>query len=230
MNNSNFNIVQLLLVAVLFVACTSVFVACDGLSGARTQARIMQNNTQLRGIHQSLVVYSQSNKNWFAGIDRTGENDEIDVESRFQTLLDGDYFTPEYAVSPSETDASIVLWDGTTPVTAANYSFAMLQIPDKNPDIVADTQGRRSEWAQTLNSQAAVMSDRNTGTASATASIHTAGGETGWAGSILWNDNAVMFEPSDAFETRYVGGELNPSDKLFEAGDEFDALMVHTGN
>jgi type II secretory pathway pseudopilin PulG len=230
MNNSNFNIVQCALVAVLVIVSMGLVVACDGMSASRETARRMQNSTQLRGIHQGLVTYANSNRNWFPGINVSGENDGIDVESRFQALLDGDYFTPEYAISPSETDPGIVERVGTSPVTKANYSYAMLQVPDANPDIEDNKQGRRSEWGQSLNSQAIVVSDRNTGTASATDSIHSDNNTAGWLGSVLWNDNHVGFETTDTFETKYDGGELNTSDKLFEANDFFDALMIHTGN
>ena len=230
MKNANFNIVQLLLVAVLVFVSGSLFVACDGLSASRTEARRMQNNTQLRGIHQSLVTYANSNKGSFPGINRRGDNEGIEVESRFQILLEGHFFTPEYAISPSETEASIAPWDGTSPVATTNYSYAMLQVPDANPKKTDSEQGRRSDWAMTLNSQAIAVSDRNTGTASATSSIHTRSNQTGWSGSVLWNDSAVMFEPDDTFTTKYVGGEMNTSDKLFEAEGNYDALLIHTGN
>ena len=229
MNNSGFNIVQLALVVALVLVSSSLIVACGNLSASRETARRMQNSTQLRGIHQGLVTYANSNKNRFPGINLAGENDGIEVESRFQTLLVGNFFTPEYAISPSETDQNITAWDGTSPLSSANYSYAMLQVPDNNPELQDHKQGRRTEWGQTLNSQAIVMSDRNTGGAKAPASYHS-GGSSGWSGAVLWNDNHVGFESTDTYETKYDGGELNPSDKLFEAKDNFDAFLIHAGN
>ena len=97
----------------------------------------------------------------------------------------------------------------------------MLQIPTEG--------GRHAEWAQTLNSQAIVLSDRNTATQANPASIHVDPGDP-WAGSVLWNDNHVGFEQEDVFETKYGHGELNEADRLFEATGTEEALMMHAGN
>ena len=230
MSNSSFNIVQLALVAVLAVVASGLIVACGDISAARETARRMQNNTQLRGIHQGLVTYSTSNSNRYPGINLDGDNDGIEIEARFQSLLEGDYFTPEYAISPSEIDPAIVEWDGTSPLTNLNYSFAMLQVSDANPDKEDHEQGRRTEWGQTLNSQAVVMSDRNTGISGSPTSVHTTSSQSAWSGGVLWNDNHVMFETVDTFLTKYGGGAENPSDKLFEAAGDYDAQLIHAGN
>ena len=139
-------------------------------------------------------------------------------------MFEGDFITPEYAISPFETEM-ITEWDSeaSRAVNTENYSFAMLQLPEQN------SEGRRTEWGQTLNSQAIVVSDRNTGTKAKPSSIHTEKpGE--WAGSVLWNDNHVGFEQEDVFETKYGNGELNKADRLFESTGTHDAMMLHSGN
>ncbi|MEM9347529.1 MAG: hypothetical protein AAGB26_13015, partial [Planctomycetota bacterium] len=80
-------------------------------------------------------TYASGNQNWFPGLNEFGEDERITVEQRFQILMDEDYITPEYAISPSETEM-IMAWEGggrvhedKAPVTKANYSYAMLQIP-----------------------------------------------------------------------------------------------------
>lgn len=190
-------------------------------------SRRMQNSTQLRGIHQGLVTYANSNKYFFPGLNKLGEDDKIAVEERFQLLMEDDYFTPEYAISPSEIEP-IREWDHRSgdPVATSNYSYAMLQIPQAG--------GRRVEWSQTLNTHAIVLSDRNTGTIADPASIHSAS-KGPWVGSVLWNDNHVAFEYSDEFETLYGENETdvvkpNPGDRLFESPGDDDALLIHTGN
>lgn len=229
MRQSSINIVQIAIA--VFAAVIIVAILLPNLGGSRP-APIMRNSMQLRGIHQGLVTYANSNKDWFPGINKLGEDEGITVESRFQILLEQDYITPEYVLSPSETEPKTE-WEGyyasdteTQPVTSRNFSYAMLQIPSEG--------GRREEWHQTLNSQAIVLSDRNTNTTSKPRSIYT--DEPGdWRGSVLWNDNHVGFENEDWFETRYGGtqdepGELNPEDRLFTAEGTEDALMIHTGN
>lgn len=206
--------------------CVVVFVTIAiAVSEVNTRDRRRHpNSTQLRGIHQGLMTFANSNKNLFPGIAPDGSTINVEVEYRFQVLFEGDFITPEYAISPSETEP-IMEWDDEigSPVTAENYSFAMLQLPE-----VGDT-GRRSEWSQTLNTQAIVVTDRNTGSKAMPSSIHTDQPDD-WAGRVLWNDNHVSFEHTDEFETKYGSGELNEADRLFEADNSFDALLIHSGN
>lgn len=253
---SGFTIQELLVVIVLVMVVVSFNVPVD--AAARRTARRMQNSTQVRGIHQSLVVFANSNKNRFAGFDSRGQivangneatgnsGDGDTVQARFWILLEGDFFTPEYAISPSEvTDVDEWDWRGnpTPPVlwndNEKNYSYAMLGI-DGNAGQAPVARGRGQEWSQTLNTQAVVVSDRNTGTNATNQieSIHT--GDRGeWSGSVVWNDNHVGFEMGGPyFETKYGNGRLNvddfgtPTDNLFSSDADpagnagMDALMV----
>lgn len=224
MRQSTFNIVHLaiaLLSAVVFVTIA----AAVGQANRRTTPRISHSNTQLRGIHQGLVIYANSNKNWFPGINELGENAGINVEQRYQLLIEGDFFTPEYAISPSETEG-LATWDPDAgpPITSENYSFAMLQIPHHE-------NGRRAEWAQTLNSQAIVLSDRNVKSVYQPRSIHNKKDDKSWKGNVLWNDNHVEFVSRGCvFETKYQGAGLNQADHLFLSDSPLDAYLIHSGN
>lgn len=262
---SGFTITDMLAVTMAVVVVLATQLPAD--AAARRTARRMQNSTQLRGIHQALVTHANSNKDNFAGLDSkgdivadtdktTGSSGAGDtVQARFWILLDGDFFTPEYAISPSEV-ANITDYDPGQAAVAApvqwnervkHYSYAMLGIRgDKlNPTKPAeDARGRHAEWSQTLNSQSIVISDRNSGDDAMdnVGSIHT-DGQGDWTGSVLWNDNHVGFEDWHAgFATKYGNGELNADDfndgldNLFEdqkigknaAG--FDALMIIADN
>lgn len=223
MRFSSFNIVHLAIA--LFVLVLGVVLFMAVMQSSARDRKPTRNSSQLRGIHQGLVTYSTSNKEWFPGINELGEDEAITVEERFQILIKDEFFTPEYAISPSEIDSDIEPWDpdGGEALSDRHYSYAMLQVPAKE-------DGRRNEWRLTLNSQAIVISDRNTGTPTNPHSIHTDPGH-GWAGSVLWNDNHVEFENGDCvFETVYDSGDLNRSDHLFVADGLFDALMIHSGN
>ena len=111
------------------------------LGAARRTSRQMANNTQLRGIHQSLVTFAQSNKRggndgYFTGVDAkgnvhpngslTGESgDGTEPGARVWALLDGNYFTPEYTVNPADTHAVELLVPAggpVPPVTPDNHS------------------------------------------------------------------------------------------------------------
>jgi len=242
-----FTLIELLVV--ISIIALLIAILLPALGAARRTARRMQNSTQLRGIHQGLVTFANSNKSKFAGLDSKGQTvadgprttgnsgkGEI-IQARYWILLNGDYFTPEYAISPSETanvteydpdatDPAPVQWAGSGGVK--HYSYAMLQfaaggtgVPSPFHITVATTR-RAAEWEQTLNSQSIVVSDRNIG-ADANAnlqSIHT--DEPGeWTGSVLWNDNHVAFENTPLFATKYADAGLNtdangnPADHLF---------------
>lgn len=233
-----------------------IAILLPALGAARRTARRMQNATQVRGIHQGMITFANSNRGYFPGMDSRGNilADGVDTglsgdgdtpQARYWVLLDGNFFTPEYAISPSEVQL-ITPYLGSGPVTADNYSYAMLDydttgqpsVPSTGltsgqaPAYAVDpaTAARASEWRDTLNSQAVVMSDRNTGLDASTQiqSIHTDPGD--WRGTVLWNDGAVGFENTYQLTTRYGNGAINNSDNLFMddgAPNGADAVLVH---
>lgn len=217
-----------------------------------------QGSSQLRGIHQGMFTYANSNKEHFPGLDSKGNilpnsaedtgnsGDGDTVQARYWIMFDGNFFTPEYAIAPRETDARITEYDpylGATqhPVlfdsNTIHYSYAMLSI-NGTPGQLPDAADRASEWAQTTNSQAVVVSDRNTGrnATAAVQSIHTSS-PGDWEGSILWNDNHVdHYTESHILETRYGNGPVHvdahgdPNDNIFEPAGGDDAYLIHQGD
>ena len=250
---TGFTLIELLVV--ISIIALLIAILLPALGAARRTARRMQNSTQLRGIHQGLVTFANSNKNNFAGLNSKGgalgnsnantggSGDGNTVEARYWILLNGDYFTPEYAISPSETEAiTDYKEDVDLDVQADNYSYAFLELGEiTNPGDTPDSPGRVAEWKQTLNSQAIVVSDRTLDDTNYY-SIHTENdGNENWAGSVLWNDNHVAYENSSSaeFETKFANGALNDDgdiDGLFEDNDgadgsgEVDAYMIAEGS
>lgn len=219
MRQNSFTIIGLATVVFCVIAIVSIFLAFTQHS--KRKAERIDDGMQLRGIHRGLVTFSNANKNWYPGIDSAGKNEAIEVHQRFQLLIASEFITPEYAIHPKEFYVKSTWDDESVPMTTDNYSYAMLQVPEEG--------GRRSEWNQTLNSQAIVVSDRNTGSRDKPTSIHTEPGGT-WHGGVLWNDNHVAFELIDEFETKYGNGTLNQVDRLFQSDGLYDALMLHSGN
>ncbi|MFN3167579.1 MAG: type II secretion system protein [Phycisphaeraceae bacterium] len=249
-----FTLIELLVV--ISIIALLIAILLPALGAARRTARRMQNSTQLRGIHQGLVTFANSNKNNYAGLNSkgqilgndnrtTGNSGEGDtVQARYWIMLKGEFFTPDYAISPSETNTMTpyepatgtgvnrVEWS-TANTGEKHYSYAFLGFVRGNAvttggtprpfNVQANSAQRAAEWKQTLNSQAVIVSDRATdGPAdNAIRSIHT--DEDGeWRGSVLWGDNHVAFENEQFFETKYGSGSLNrpngnqDADNLFE--------------
>lgn len=211
------------LALLLPVLALLIAILLPALGAARNTARQMTNNVQGRGIHQAVVTYAQSNKSWYPGLDTRGQNPQ-DVSQRFQILLDGYYFTPEYIINPLDSATTPVQASasGTYSVQPNNYSYAMLSIMPDNSD-------RREEWKDSLNSQAVVLSDRNTNPGGHPESVMSGPGGI-WRGMVVWNDGHVITESSSVMiDTQYGRGPMNSQDELFQAPTTHDAMMIHQG-
>ena len=247
---SGFTVIDLMAVgAVLVIVVVLGLVVLSSLGTSGNSRRQMPNNTQLRGIHLGMVTYAQSNKRggndgFFPGLDSTGmvipdgpdtghSGDGTQPGARLWMLLDGNYFTPEYLINPSDPVTTEVATNPATgehrPLTADHYSYALSAITATTPP--ANPDGRTAEWKETLNTAAIVLGDRAIGTGPTDiSSVWTPTGSGDWRGGVVRNDNSTSFETdATGFEqTKYANHPANALDKLFE--DETggaDAFLVH---
>src|SRR5262249_28108486 len=156
------------------------------------------------------ILFSQGNNTYYAGLDSTGDlaplassnvagsytaNAKGNGSNAMAYLLNGNYFTPQYLINPAETNHSI---HPASPgvIDLNNYSYAVSEIADAIGD-----RGRRMEWKDNTNTQAAVVSDRtfNNG-AEATGQVSPndqrsiwSNSNGDWRGSLVFGDNSTTF-------------------------------------
>ncbi|WP_432798763.1 DUF4190 domain-containing protein [Poriferisphaera sp. WC338] len=206
------------IVSLVMIIPLLIGIMLPALGAARRTARQMQNNTQVRGIHQGIVIFAQSNRGYYPGLDSRGLDIGIRPDERFQLLLDSNYFTGEYAISPAETKT---VWQG-GPVTTNHFSYAMLSLSKPGE--------RRNEWSETINGLAPIIGDRNTGSnpTSNISSIHTAPNSGEWRGTVGYNDTHVEFENTPLQTTKFGSGPTHNNDNLFtiDSYNHDDAFWV----
>lgn len=248
-----FTLIELLVV--ISIIALLIAILLPALGAARTSAQRMSNNTQIRGIHQGMVTFAQDNKSYFPGLTNDGriataaQGKVATSTTRFSAnvvgahtghrvaaMLNAALVTPEYFLSPADSTKTPAEED--TDITAANYSYAMLRTLDDAGGVATNLRLELAaeEWSETLNSQAVVLSDRNTGSDddAAASSIWTDENSGDWSGGVAKNDNSVGTEASQFIEqTRYGKEDLVTDDNLFaDTGTHTtaDAAMIFDGN
>lgn len=225
-----FTLIELLVV--ISIIALLIGILLPALGAARRTANQMKNSSQLRGIHQSMVIYAQANKFFLPGLTNSGQaranttaltggsGTGDTVAARFWVLLDGDYVPPEMLGNPQE--ALAAKWT-TGAVTTSHYSYALLDINESIHDA-----GRLAEWKDNANSQAILASDRNTGSTDVKSLWTSKDGD--WKGNLVWGDNHAGFETSDGpFDTRYLA-EKTSHDYLFADGGVTDGVAPVEAN
>ena len=242
-----FTLIELLVV--LGIAMVLIGTMLPVLALAREVGRQEADQTQLRGIHQGMVTFSQScglgsRDGAFPGIYLKGTaavevvtgnyrapavtSDATFIANGLARMMNGNYFTPDYAVSPGEKNPTVkpAAGNGDT-VTNANTSYAWLNIADAYGPEPADMAPHLigpglapalPEWYETLHADAIVLSDR--ASEGGDASIWS---DDRWEGHVVRNDNSTSFEAIDTFTGLVYGGvpagtAADPAVDLFPLG------------
>jgi hypothetical protein len=211
---------------------------------------MVQNGTQIRGIHQGLLIYAPGNNQWFTGLNRTGGYDvnnanwllgppqETSIQAeggapsyRLRRLAELNFFAGNYMIAPIEEKK---VWSA-GPMFYKNYSYGLLEMRSQQLQ-------RKAEWRATNNAEAVVIGDRlvhNPNNNALFQSIWVSPPRgvqlTEWRGNVGWNDNHVTVEDDMLLTTTYGSSRQarhHTSDNIFieesALGRRSDAWLVHT--
>lgn len=172
------------LVVVVVIAIGAVVLLLPYLNRPHGSNRQLRDSTAVRGIHQGMVLWAQSNQDAYplpSRIDLT--NDTVAAEGRakdttaniFSFLIYANYFSPELCVSPAETNPSIRVHDTyafSEPPTAVNPQKALWD-PAFSADFSGGKRGNVSyahmlpadermekTWSNTFDATQAVVGNR----------------------------------------------------------------------
>ncbi|QDU70568.1 type II secretion system protein [Mucisphaera calidilacus] len=175
-----FTLIELLVV--ISIIALLIGILLPALGRTRIVAKQMQNATQLRGIHQGLVIHAQGNKDWYTGYNAQGEAREstrvgdvtlraigdtywgTSIAHRLAETVASGYVTSEYLLHPSDPSEKYAYGGGDVDeyFDEKNFSYALNELGHPNHPRYEQNYlpAAVPAWRGTINGQTPVIADR----------------------------------------------------------------------
>ena len=248
-----FTLIELLVV--ISIIALLIALLLPALGSAKKQARILENSTHQRGLHQAFVIFGQSNKTQFPGLENVdgqpslipGSRNGTPTSSsrlagdwpatRFALLVDQDYVSPQYTINPADPFPREAWTFGLTGTDSAGTNFDWRNFSYAVEEWYGGMNGRNRYKVATGNtdhmgSETPVIADRTIVVIDQdyTDPSKYIGGFSPEPGQfqmgLVWNDGHTTFQNTPIVNTRF-GPYYNENDHIYQRTHE-DVSVITT--